>query len=142
MSAEATMVWAAKGAGATAGSAISLAYLLPKGPREALIRFAVGLTTGLVFGSTAGLWIAGRLDLVGELPPAEIALIGSGAASLSAWWALGALQRFAERIARDDGRRVAPRRQRRPDRERSADRERRAERHSRPDRHPRPEDRP
>ena len=106
------MVWAAKSAGATAGSAISLAYLLPRGPREALIRFAVGLTTGLVFGSTAGLWIAGRLDLEGELPPAEIALIGSAAASLSAWWALGALQRFGERIARDDGRRLSARRTR------------------------------
>ena len=112
MSAEATMVWAAKGAGATAGSAISLAYLLPRGPREAAIRFAVGLVTGLVFGSTAGLWIAGRLDLAGTLPPAEIALIGSAAASLSAWWALGALQRFGERIARDDGRKVGARRQR------------------------------
>ena len=109
MSAEATVVWAAKGAGATAGSAISLAYLLPRGAREAAVRFAVGLTTGLVFGSTAGLWIAGRLDLTGELPPAEIALIGSAAASLSAWWALGALQRFATRIARDDGRRLAAR---------------------------------
>ena len=103
MSAEATMVWAAKGAGATLGSAISLAYLLPRGPREAAIRFAVGATTGLVFGSTAGLWLASRLDLAGQLPEVEVALIGSAAASLVAWWALGAVQRFAGRIARDDG---------------------------------------
>ena len=98
------MVWAAKGAGATIGSAISLAYLLPRGPREAAIRFAVGATTGLVFGSTAGLWLAAKLDLAGQLPETELALVGSAAASLSAWWALGAVQRFSERAARDDGR--------------------------------------
>ena len=97
------MVWAAKGAGATAGSAISLAYLLPNGPREAAIRFGIGLTTGLVFGSTAGLWIAARLGLEGQVPEVELALIGSAAASLSAWWALGALKRFAERALRDTG---------------------------------------
>lgn len=104
MSAEAGMVWAAKGAGATLGSAISLAYLLPRGPREAAIRFAVGATTGLLFGSTTGLWLAARLDLGGQLPETELALVGSAAASLTAWWALGAVQRFAGRIARDDGR--------------------------------------
>ena len=108
MTAEATWVWAAKGAGATLGSAISVAYLLPKGPREALIRFLVGMTTGLVFGSTAGLWIAARLGLAGQLPDTEMALIGSAAASLSAWWALGALKRFSERIDREDGRNLNP----------------------------------
>lgn len=101
MTAEATWLWAAKGTGATVGSAISLAYLLPKGPREAFVRFFIGLTTGLVFGSTMGLWIADKLDLSGRLPEAELALIGSATASLTAWWALGALKRFAERIARD-----------------------------------------
>ena len=94
-------MWVAKGAGATLGSAISLAYLLPRGRREALVRFLIGLTTGLVFGSTAGLWLSDRLDLAGRLPDAELALIGSAVASLSAWWALGALKRFADRIARD-----------------------------------------
>ena len=103
MSAEATWIWAAKGTGATLGSAISLAYLLPKGPREALVRFMIGLTTGLVFGTTAGLWIAARLDLAGQLPETELALVGSAAASLGAWWALGALKRFADRIAAHDG---------------------------------------
>ena len=101
MSAEATWIWAAKGAGATVGSAISLAYLLPRGPREAFVRFFIGLTTGLVFGSTMGLWLSDKLALSGRLPESELALIGSAVASLSAWWALGALKRFAERIARD-----------------------------------------
>ena len=104
MSEATAMVWAAKGAGATLGSAISLAYLLPRGPREAAIRFAVGATTGLVFGSAAGLWLAAELGLDGRLPETELALVGSAAASLTAWWAIGAVQRFAERIARDDGR--------------------------------------
>ena len=103
MSTEATMVWAAKGAGATVGSAISIAYLLPKGPREAALRFFVGLTTGLVFGSATGLWIAAKLDLKGELPEIELALIGSAVSSLTAWWALGALKRFAEQALRDPG---------------------------------------
>ena len=103
MTLDATWVWAAKGTGATIGSAISLAYLLPKGRREAAIRFMVGLTTGLVFGSPVGLWIAARLDLAGQLPDVELALVGSAAASLGAWWALGALKRFADRIARHDG---------------------------------------
>lgn len=103
MSAEATMVWAAKGAGATVGSAISLAYLLPKGPREAVIRFGIGLTTGLVFGSTTGLWVAARLDLVGQVPETELALVGSAIASLGAWWTVGALKRFAEKAVNDAG---------------------------------------
>ena len=103
MSAEATMVWAAKGAGATAGSAISLAYLLPKGPREAVIRFAIGLASGLVFGTPTGLWLGARLDIVDRIDAFEIALIGSATASLVAWWALGALKRFAERVAQDPG---------------------------------------
>ncbi len=63
---EAAWLWAAKGAGAVAGSAISLAYILPQGRREAAVRFAVGVVCGLVFGGTAGLkiaaasWHAGR----------------------------------------------------------------------------------
>ena len=50
-------LWAAKGAGAVAGSAISLAYILPQGRREAAVRFAVGVVCGLVFGGTAGLML-------------------------------------------------------------------------------------
>ena len=52
------LVWAAKGAGAVAGSAISLAYMLGT---------------------------------------AETMLMGSAAASLCAWWAVGAVIRVLER---------------------------------------------
>jgi Family of unknown function (DUF6107) len=55
---ETALVWAAKGGGAVAGSAVSLAYVLPRGRREAAIRFAVGVICGFVFGGTAGLKIA------------------------------------------------------------------------------------
>ncbi|MEZ5810874.1 MAG: DUF6107 family protein [Rhizobiaceae bacterium] len=82
-------IWAAKGAGAVAGSAISLAYVLPRGRREAALRLAVGVVSGLVFGGTAGLKIAlalGLQDFIGEL---ELLVMGSAAASLSAWWVLG-----------------------------------------------------
>ena len=43
-------VWAliAKTAGAVCGSAISLAYVLPRGRREAALRFATGLVAGMV----------------------------------------------------------------------------------------------
>jgi hypothetical protein len=46
--------WLAKTAGAFAGAAISLAWLLPKSRREAALRFLVSMTGGLVFGGTAG----------------------------------------------------------------------------------------
>lgn len=87
------VMWAAKGAGAIAGSAISLAYLLPSGRREAALRFFVGLVSGLVFGSVTGLALARRLGLEALLSPVEIMLAGSAFASLSAWWALGLLMR-------------------------------------------------
>ncbi|MBS3650804.1 hypothetical protein KEU06_19515 [Pseudaminobacter sp. 19-2017] len=94
---EAAWIWVAKGAGAVAGSAISLAYMLPTGRREAAIRFAVGLVCGLVFGGTAGLKIATELGLEETIGSTELALMGAAAASLSAWWALGLLKRmFAE----------------------------------------------
>lgn len=87
------VMWAAKGAGAIAGSAISLAYLLPSGRREAGLRFFVGLVSGLVFGSVTGLALARHLGLEALLSPFEIVLAGSAFASLSAWWALGLLMR-------------------------------------------------
>jgi len=87
-------LWAVKGAGAVAGSAVSLAYVLPKGRREAAARFAVGLTCGLVFGGTAGLKIAAELGITAAIGAGEIVLMGSAAASLCAWWALG----FAMRV--------------------------------------------
>ncbi|MEQ1950719.1 DUF6107 family protein [Mesorhizobium yinganensis] len=90
---EAAWLWVAKGAGAVAGSAISLAYILPVGRREAAVRFAVGLVCGLVFGGTAGLKIASELGIEKIIGTGETALMGAAAASLCAWWALGLLQR-------------------------------------------------
>jgi hypothetical protein len=93
---EAAWLWVAKGAGAVAGSAISLAYILPAGRREAAVRFAVGLVCGLVFGGTAGLKIAGELGIEGAIGPVETALMGAASASLCAWWGLGFLKRGLE----------------------------------------------
>lgn len=86
-------LWTAKAAGAVAGSAISLAYVLPEERREAGIRFGIGLASGLVFGGTAGLKIAVELGIEDSLGPFELVLMGSAAASLCAWWALGLLMR-------------------------------------------------
>ena len=87
----------AKGAGAVAGSAISLAYILPHGRREAAVRFAVGVVCGLVFGGTAGLKIAAELGIERLIGTGETMLMGSAAASLCAWWALGAVIRILKR---------------------------------------------
>jgi len=89
----ATWLWLAKGAGAVAGSAVSLAYILPRGRREAAARFAVGLVCGLVFGGAAGIKIATELGIEATVGPIEMALIGSAATSLCAWWALGFVRR-------------------------------------------------
>ncbi|PZO81671.1 MAG: hypothetical protein DI629_03795 [Mesorhizobium amorphae] len=90
---EAAWLWAAKGAGAVAGSAVSLAYILPQGRREAATRFLVGVACGLTFGGTAGLKIVAELHLERLIGPGETVLMGSAAASLCAWWALGFLLR-------------------------------------------------
>ena len=90
---ETAWMWVAKGGGAVAGSAISLAYILPTGRREAAIRFAVGVACGLVFGGVAGLKIANELGIRGLIGSLELMLMGSAAASLCAWWVLGFLQR-------------------------------------------------
>lgn len=90
-------LWAAKGAGAVAGSAVSLAYILPQGRRDAAARFAVGVVCGLVFGGTAGLKIAVELGVDELIGPAETMLMGSAAASLCAWWVLGAVIRLLKR---------------------------------------------
>ena len=93
-------------AGAIAGSAISVAYLLPTGPREAAVRFLAGVVTGLVFGGPAGLMLATHLDLDTRLSATELTVIGSAAASLCAWGALGVLSRFADGLFRaPEGRR-------------------------------------
>ncbi|MEX6505627.1 DUF6107 family protein [Jiella sp. M17.18] len=96
-------LWLSKIAGAAAGSAISVAYLLPRGRREAALRFLIGLVTGVVFGPPAGLMLAERLKLGSALDPLDLALMGSAAASLCAWWALGILARFAEGLFRPRG---------------------------------------
>ena len=90
---DAAWIWAAKGAGAVAGSAISLAYILPRDGREAAVRFAVGLVSGLVFGGAAGLKIAVELGIEDDIGSGEMMLMGSAVASLCAWWALGAIFR-------------------------------------------------
>jgi hypothetical protein len=83
----AALLWAVKGAGAVLGSAVSLAYVLPRGRREAAI----------VFGSAAGLKIADELSLPASIGDAELMLMGSAAASFVAWWALGFVIRSLQR---------------------------------------------
>ena len=56
-------IWVAKSFGAAAGSAVSLAHMLPANHREAGLRFASGLVVGLVFGGTVGLKIIRELKL-------------------------------------------------------------------------------
>lgn len=88
----------AKTAGAVAGSLISIAYLLPRGRREAMLRLTVGIVSGIVFGGPAGLKIIDALNLPNQLSLTETAMMGAAATSLSAWWALGALHRLTEKI--------------------------------------------
>lgn len=90
-------LWLAKGAGAVAGSAVSLAYVLPADRREAAVRFAAGVMCGLAFGGTAGVKIGVELGIDRLVGPVELMLTGSAFASLSAWWALGLLKRSFER---------------------------------------------
>ncbi|MFZ2101372.1 MAG: DUF6107 family protein [Oricola sp.] len=94
----AASLWLAKTAGALAGAAISLAWLLPKGRREAGLRFLASMSAGLVFGGTAGLAVAKKLGIAANLAPHEIALTGSALASLSIWWAIGFAVRFGEKL--------------------------------------------
>lgn len=90
----------AKTIGAIAGSAVSIAYLLPSGKREAALRFAIGLTAGLVFGSAVGLKLADQLGIGDRITAFETTLSGAAVASLCAWWALGVLSRVAGRIGK------------------------------------------
>jgi hypothetical protein len=90
-------LWLARAAGAVAGSAISLAYLLPKDRREAAVRFAVGVACGLVFGGTVGLKVATELDIIELLSVGELTLMGAAAASLCAWWGIGLVMRAFSR---------------------------------------------
>lgn len=90
-------VWLAKIIGAFAGSLVSLAYVMPRGRREALARLFVGLLSGLIFGGTLGVKLADIAGLLDQVSAFEIALMGATLASLGAWWGLGALQRILER---------------------------------------------
>lgn len=92
-------LWMERTLGASAGAAISLVYMLPKGKREAASRFLTGLISGMIFGGPAGSFLAARLGLAGTLSGSEIMLSGAAAISLSAWWGLGLLQRIGERWA-------------------------------------------
>ena len=98
---EATPILLAKAAGAIAGSLISIAYVLPRGRREAMLRFTVGLVSGFVFGSTAGIRIADTLGVLGRISVVEVTLMGATFASLGAWWGLGVLKRVAEHASPD-----------------------------------------
>ena len=93
-------VWAANAVGATAGASVSLIYLFPKNRREAASRFLTGLICGLIFGGPTGLWLMARLGIEDGLSQTDIMLTGSAAASLCAWWVLGALARLAERYGK------------------------------------------
>lgn len=92
-------LWLAKAAGAVAGSAISLAYLLPHSKREAAIRFLTGVAAGLVFGTTVGVAIADYLAITAILSEVETVLMGAAVASLTIWWAMGLAIRAADRRA-------------------------------------------
>ncbi len=87
----------AKFIGALAGSFISIAYVLPKGRREAFLRLSVGMVTGIVFGGPAGMKAADALGLLDKISVVEMSLMGATLASLCAWWVLGVAQRLAER---------------------------------------------
>ena len=88
-------LWAVKGLGAVAGAAVSLISMLPKGRQEAASRFVTGFLCGIVFGEPTGLGISGTLS------HAELLLGGSAAASLAAWWVLGAAVRMAARYGQE-----------------------------------------
>lgn len=97
---EPVWLFLAKLIGAIAGSAVSIAYLLPKGKREAALRFAIGLTAGLVFGTGVGLKLADEIGIADRITPFEMTLSGAALASVCAWWGLGVLSRIAGRIAK------------------------------------------
>jgi len=87
-------------AGALAGALVSLAYMMPRGAREAAARAVAGIVSGLVFGGPAGVALTQWMGVGQMLSPAETLLTGSAAASMTAWWVLGALARIADRTGR------------------------------------------
>ena len=72
-----------EGKWAVAGSAVSLAYVMPSGRREAAARFAAGVVMGLIFGPTVGLKIAAEFGVSALVGTLETMLMGSAAASFS-----------------------------------------------------------
>ncbi len=92
-------IFIAKACGAIAGSAISIAYLLPRNRREAFLRFAVGITIGMIFGTATGFKLADYLEITDRMSEVDMALSGAALASLTAWWALGVLSRLAKRAS-------------------------------------------
>ncbi|MCU0832358.1 MAG: DUF6107 family protein [Rhizobiaceae bacterium] len=100
--------WSARGAGALAGSSVSLVYLLPKRRREAVSRFLVGIVFGLVFGPATGAKIASALALDVPLDRIEVMLMGASAASFASWWALGVIVRALDRNLTGTGRPSQP----------------------------------
>ena len=94
---EPVWLFVSKLVGAIAGSAVSLAYMLPQGKREAALRFATGMAAGLIFGTSVGLKLADELGVTHRLSASEVRLSGAALASLCAWWALGAIARLAKR---------------------------------------------
>ena len=91
---------AARIAGAIAGALISLVYMMPKSAREAVARAMAGVVSGLVFGGPTGVALAQWMGVTELLSPDETLLTGSAAASMTAWWVLGALARIADRTGR------------------------------------------
>jgi hypothetical protein len=92
--------WMERAAGASAGAALSLVYMLPRGTREAAARFATGLIAGVIFGGPAGVWLAERLGVTAALSPSEVMLTGAASVSVTAWWGLGLIERLARRWGR------------------------------------------
>ena len=91
--------WSARGAGALAGSSISLVYFLPKQRHEAVSRLIVGVLIGLVFGPSAGEKLVQMMALDVHPKQFEVVLMGAASASFVSWWALGMLVRMIERNA-------------------------------------------
>lgn len=77
--------------GASAGTVLSLVYLLPMRWQEAAARFATGIICGLIFGSSVGSFMATKFKI--DVPPHELQLAGACAASFCSWWALGLIMR-------------------------------------------------
>ena len=89
--------WSARGAGAIAGSSVSLVYFIPKQRHEAISRLVVGVICGLVFGQAAGEKLVQLMVLEVHPKEFEVVLMGAAAASFVSWWVLGLLVRMIER---------------------------------------------